>query len=828
MIFSGIRGRQRTSVLAVAVGLAGLFAVWYIVGRVSPAPKHTLRIGFEENPPVQVRAAGELSGLSVETVNEAARRAGIRLEWIETGTSSEEALRRSLVDLWPLMVNLPHRRKYIYFARPWMHSRYALLLREGTPAPDRDFQGRIAVFKLPLHVGLLHQQFPKAQALEIPESHGVLTQVCAGAAPAGFLEARVAQTELREGYLECASSKLRLQTIPDLRVEAGVASTFEAAGAADRIQHEIAGMFRDGTLAVLIARYSYFGLEDTWASYEQLKTEERWKWFTWLTGGLILAAGAPLWLANSLRQRKRVEAALRESERRFRMLANTAPVMIVESGPDGNATFFNKPWLDFTGRTAEQELGYGWIEDLHPDDRDRVRGEYAASLAGRGSCRLEYRLRRADGQYRYMTCSGVPRCEPGGEFVGYVATCLDLTEIRQAQEEASERQKLESLGVLAGGIAHDFNNLLGGALAYTELAQSKLGDGNSPDEELRHIREVASRGSEIVRQLMIFAGQERGTLEFLDVSSLVSEMLELLRVSISKHAVLKTELGAGLPPVRGNASQIRQLVMNLITNASEAIGDRDGVIRVLTEVVLVGSEGTPPGAANLRAGDYLRLEVSDNGCGMTPETQRKAFDPFFSTKFVGRGMGLAMVQRIVRELEGAVHVVSSPGNGTSMQILLPCAVAPASVNEVRVDADPHPAASPAPRRTILIVEDEQALLYAISKLLERRGFSVIQASNGTAALELIRKHQDRIDAMLLDATLPGASSREVLDEAERLRPELVAVLTSAYSRDTVAASFAGLTIADFVRKPFQIGDLVTLLGDRLSARCRAMPSGQER
>ena len=222
--------------------------------------------------------------------------------------------------------------------------------------------------------------------------------------------------------------------------------------------------------------------------------------------------------------------------------------------------------------------------------------------------------------------------------------------------------------MLAGGIAHDFNNLLGGTLALSELAQAKLAEGTAPFDELRSIGDVATRGSEIVRQLMIYAGNESGALEPVDVTSLVTEMLELLKVAVSKHAALKTSLAQGLPRVRANSAQIRQVVMNLVTNASEAIGDRDGVIRVTTGRLGVGSGSEPLEAVkNLPEGDYVWLEVSDTGCGMTPETQRRAFDPFFTTKFAGRGMGLAMVQRIVRGLGGVIHVVSSPGNGSSIR-----------------------------------------------------------------------------------------------------------------------------------------------------------------
>jgi PAS domain S-box-containing protein len=530
-------------------------------------------------------------------------------------------------------------------------------------------------------------------------------------------------------------------------------------------------------------------------------------------------------MASSLRQRKQAEVALRESEERFRNLANTAPVMIVASGQDGKATFFNKTWLDFTGRTMEQQLGYGWVDSVHPEDKEHTLARYSRSFHERGLCKIEYRLRRADGEYRYVICNGVPRFEPAGAFAGYIASCIDLTEIKSAQEEASARQNLESLGVLAGGIAHDFNNLLGGTLAFSELAQAKLSEGTAPEDELRQISATAVRGAEIVRQLMIFAGNESGTLEPVDVSSQVTGMIELLKVSISKHAVLTTRLGNGLPVVRGNAAQIRQVVMNLVINASEAIGDRDGTIRIATEHVSVGSGSDLWKSKNLRDGDYLRLEISDTGCGMTYETQRRAFEPFFTTKFAGRGMGLAVVQQIVHQLGGAIHVVSSAGQGTSIQMLLPCARETARPNGGDTKLEPVGEAPPQIGSTVLVVEDEALLQSAISKMLRRKGFVVVQATNGNAALEMVREAASQIDAMLLDVTLPGVSSREVFEEAGRLRPDLIVILTSAYSRENIESSFAGLRVEHFIRKPFPIENLVSLLQSTLSVRSFPSPVG---
>ncbi|HJZ99589.1 MAG TPA: ATP-binding protein, partial [Candidatus Solibacter sp.] len=591
------------------------------------------------------------------------------------------------------------------------------------------------------------------------------------------------------------------------------------AGAADQIQAKIENMFHDGSMAVLIGKYSYFGLDDTWASYQEIAAAERWRLLNWVGAGLVFVILLTVWMATSLRQRKRAEAALRESEGRFRSLANGAPVMIVASGPDGRATFFNKTWLDFTGRTVEEAVDYGWLETVHPDDRERTRTEFLKCIGAGKDCKLEYRLRRADEEFRHVVCSGVPRLDLEGRFAGYVASCLDLTDIKRAQEEALSRQNLESLGVLAGGIAHDFNNLLGGVIAYCELAEERIAEGSPVGDELRQINAAAVRGSEIVRQLMIYAGHEQPVRELVDVSLLIGEMLELLKVSISKHAVLRPSLGKDLPPVRGNPAQIRQVVMNLVTNASEALAEKDGVIRIVSERIHVDPVAGPPEAGSLPEGDYLRLEVSDTGCGMTPQTQSKVFDPFFTTKFAGRGMGLAVVQRIVRQLGGAINVVSAVGQGTSVHIALPCAATTAGMSTVASQLTmPSRESRPAGGSSILVVEDEPMLLAAVAKMLRQNGFAVMEAQDGSSALERIRT-ADRIDAMLLDVTLPGVSSREVFEEAGRRR-DLVTILTSAYAEQVVKDSFAGLAVDHFLRKPFQIEELLRLLGDLLAARER--------
>jgi PAS domain S-box-containing protein len=544
-----------------------------------------------------------------------------------------------------------------------------------------------------------------------------------------------------------------------------------------------------------------------------LSVRARWYQTWWFRGALLALLCALLWQLERLRQKKastarqslerivnRRTAELRESEERFRNMADTAPVMIWVAGADKLFTFFNKTWLDFTGRSLEQELGDGWTQGVYADDLGPFFEAFGAAFDAHRDFSIECRLRRADGAYRKVLWRGTPRFAPDGSFAGYIGSDIDITDLRRAQEEAFEKQRLDSLSALTGGIAHDFNNLLGNILAEAELAESELADGASPSEELRQIKSVSIRAAEIVRELMIYSGQDKATPEIVDVSRLVEEMLELLRVSITKHALLRTDLRKVLQPVLANASQIRQVVMNLIINASEAIGEKDGVITVRTSQV--------------PNGDCLSLEVSDTGRGMTDAEKARAFDPFFTTKFAGRGLGLAVVHGIVRAHGGAIRLSSTPGKGTTFEILLPCVPQPAQPPATAIlTAITGPSADA--QVTVLVVEDEDRLRLAVSKMLRKKGFYVMEAADGSAAIPRLQS-DSRIDLILLDATIPGISSPEVLEEARRVWPGIKVILTSAYSREMATAPFGARQLQGFIRKPFQLDSLVRLLGETMT------------
>jgi two-component system cell cycle sensor histidine kinase/response regulator CckA len=543
--------------------------------------------------------------------------------------------------------------------------------------------------------------------------------------------------------------------------------------------------------------------------HRMLSADGRILWFRDSLHPVAGAHGAPARLRGvmtDITESRRAQESLIESEERFRKIADAAPVLIWARDEQGQVTYVNKQALAYHGRSLEQLRGKGWMDLVHADDRERVRSAVTESVASQRDYQMEFRQLRADGEFRWMLSTAVPRFA-GSEYAGHIGTVVDITQLKHDQEQGLAAQKLESLGVLAGGVAHDFNNLLGSILADSELLLADLPEGSPAHEGINRINGVAIRAAEIVRELMTFAGQENPSFEPVDVSSLVREMLELLKVSISKRAVLSIELAEGLPPVLANASQLRQIVMNLITNASEALGQGSGVIAVSSDLVVIGPDVTE--RSDLTEGEYVRLKVSDTGCGMTREIQDKIFDPFFTTKFTGRGLGLAAVQGIVRSHRGAIQLTSAPGAGTRFEVLLP-----------RSQGVPEPLPVPPPEPvgrvasltgTVLMVDDEEMLRVAVSRMLRKKGFSVIEAGDGHTALDLFRAKAAEIGVILLDMTLPGLSGRKLFEELRRIRPDVRVILTTAYSKEMAANAVGSPQAWGFIRKPYHIADLITML-----------------
>jgi PAS domain S-box-containing protein len=511
------------------------------------------------------------------------------------------------------------------------------------------------------------------------------------------------------------------------------------------------------------------------------------------------------------------EGALRESEERFRRVFEEGPLGLALVDGDSRLFKVNSALCEMVGYPEAELTQKTFAEITHPDDV-QADVEFAEQLFKREIpfYRMHKRYVKKHGEIIWvnLTASIIPG--PDGKPLHGIGMVEDVTEIKRVQEEAFASQTLESVGTLAGGIAHDFNNLLGAVQAQAELGLAELGEGSSCEEELKAICEVATRGSEVVRQLMIYAGKENAAVGPVDLSKTVDEMLSLLKVSVTKRAAIEAHLDQNLPAICASAAQLRQIVMNLITNASDAIGDRDGVIRVITRRLSLKRGPAGSLSRTLPDGDYLQLEVSDTGRGMSPQAQAKVFDPFFTTKSAGRGLGLAVVHGIVHSLGGAIHLASEPDKGTTFQVLLPSAKTPAAAGGLLKSGEGQKAI-PSRRRTVLVVEDEEFLRQGVVKMLRKTGFEVFEAAEGSSAIKLLREDGAKIDVVLLDMTMPGAASHEIVAEAVKAKPDIKVILTSAYSQEMLSGSMSAPQIHNFIRKPFQFAELLKMLGSSLSS-----------
>ncbi len=385
------------------------------------------------------------------------------------------------------------------------------------------------------------------------------------------------------------------------------------------------------------------------------------------------------------------------------------------------------------------------------------------------------------------------------------------TERARLEQQVQQAQKLESLGVLAGGIAHDFNNLLMGVLGNASLALSRLAPESSVRGCLEAIETAATRAADLSKQMLAYSGRGRFVVKETDLSALVSEMADLLEASVSKKAALVYELEPGLRPIEADRAQMSQVLVNLVTNASEALGDQSGTVRV-------GTGQVHADAAYLRGayldedlpeGDYVYLEVADTGCGMDAETRQRIFEPFFTTKFTGRGLGLPAVLGIVRGHGGSIKVYSEPGQGTVVRVLLPTMVAAAEE-----EIEPPPARGLTAWHTeglVLVADDEPVVRQVTQLALEMAGLRVLAASDGQEAVERFEEHADEIRAVILDVTMPRLSGDEVFHVIRRMRPEVPVILSSGFGEQEATARLVGRGLAGFLQKPYVPSELLALL-----------------
>ena len=383
------------------------------------------------------------------------------------------------------------------------------------------------------------------------------------------------------------------------------------------------------------------------------------------------------------------------------------------------------------------------------------------------------------------------------------------------EKQVQHAEKLKSLGVLAGGIAHDFNNLLAAVIGFADLALEDLPAGAPARRHIEEVVTAGERAAELTRQMLAYSGKGRFESRVLDLHEVVAKLDSLMRAAVSKKAVLRYDLAEDLPAVEADASQIQQVLMNLVTNASDAIGKSDGVINVKTAVMaadrdyldqtcLLSQRGSDE---ELPAGDYVYLEVRDSGCGMDGDTIGRIFDPLFTTKFSGRGLGLSAVLGIVRGHGGAIRVLSEPRSGTTFRVLFPCSKKAAK----RSKRPPTTFSALSGHGTILVVDDEEDVRKMATRTLERHGFSVVTATDGRDAVEVFRSSGDMIDVVLLDLTMPHMDGEETSLALRRIRPDVKIIFSSGYHEQDAIQQLDGQQRAVFLQKPYRSKKLVELV-----------------
>ncbi len=507
---------------------------------------------------------------------------------------------------------------------------------------------------------------------------------------------------------------------------------------------------------------------------------------------------------QEITERKHAEEELHELSRYNRQLLDLSPDPVFVLDAAGTILDVNPAAQALTRAERSGLIGVDFAQRFA--DAARARQLWTDALA-RGTVRdAEIDLLAAPAaQPVPLLCNATALAAEDGSPRGVLVVARDISARKAAEAErfmtearVRETQKLESLGVLAGGIAHDFNNLLTGILGNASLAKLDLAADTPPYNCVEEIEKASLRAAELCRQMLAYSGKGRFVVQLLDLSELITEAGPLLELSTTKKAKLRFFLNKHLPLIQADVNQLRQVVINLVSNAAESIGDKDGLIRITTGAMRATREYLHHThlSPDLPEGNYVFVEVSDNGAGMPPEILQRIFEPFYTTKFTGRGLGLSAVLGIVRGHNGAIKVESEPGKGASFLVLFP-----AAEQTALLPAEPPPSA-PAVKR-ILVVDDEETVRSVMARMLRSFGYEAVVACNGQEAVEIFHAGRDNFRAVLLDLTMPELDGAETFREIHRLRPELPVVLMSGYSEQDAVAKFGAAGLAGFLQKPFQ-------------------------
>jgi len=622
---------------------------------------------------------------------------------------------------------------------------------------------------------------------------------------------RVAQRAGRIGSFEWLIKEDRVIWTPELEALYGLSEgTFEGSLndwrkrlVAEDAERVLAGV--DSCLARKQTEYAY--------EFRALRPDGTSRWLRGQAQFFYDQTGAPERMVGvniDIDAQKQAESDLRQQWHKFDTALSHTPDFTYTFDLQGRFSYANKALLSLWQKPYEEAIGKTFFELGYPPElADRLHRQIQQVIDTKEPLRDQTPFTGPTGEKREYEYIFVPVLAEGGQVEAVAGSTRDITERKQAEEQERERAeqlresaRLESLGVMAGGIAHDFNNLLTGILGNASLLIEGLHAGDQAIAS--EIMLAAERAADLTRQMLAFSGKGRFYVEVLDLNTLIQENLTLLRASLSRTVSIELDLDREPCFVEADRGQIQQVIMNLLLNASDAIGDRTGKVAIRTALTeRTVSRFSQHLQSIVPPGRYALLEVRDDGSGMPPETLKKIFDPFFTTKFTGRGLGLAAVLGIVKGHRGDIEVVSQPGIGTTFRILLP-------PSERAGTARRQPgvsAAAPATGQTVLIVDDEEVVRSTAAAALQSRGFQVITAVNGLEALDLVRAHPT-IALVILDLTMPVMTGEQALPLIKTIDPNMPIVLSSGFSEAEISRRFASSGIAAVLQKPYTVSAII--------------------
>lgn len=521
---------------------------------------------------------------------------------------------------------------------------------------------------------------------------------------------------------------------------------------------------------------------------------------------------------------RRAERSLADSEALFRSVWDNSLDAMRLTDETGRILAVNQAFCRLFQTTEAGAVGR-MVNELFHQEHDQSLQEYLSRFAPEAASRPIRLRRRLAGGTTIEIEATYSRFSLSNGTTRLLSVIRDATDaVRQEAERLDmekrllQSQRMESLGLMAGGVAHDFNNMLTGILGNTSLALMNLPNGSPIRDDLQRVEQICFQAAELCQQLLAYSGRGRFEVRAVRLNDLIGEMHHLLQVSIHKKIRLQLDLDPALPSADLDVPQIRQLILNLVINASEAIGDCEGTIRIGTSRFTADADALAgfQAAESAGPGAFIRLEVADSGAGIQPDDLQNIFDPFFSTKFTGRGLGLAAVQGIVRGHGGALRVESEPGRGATFTFLFPIGTQPAPSTPALQAAPESP--TPVPAARILVVDDEPTIRNLAARILGLRSHQVTLASEGSEALDVFRAGPEAFDCVLLDLTMPRMSGHEVMEAMRALNPRMPILIMSGYSEADIARKFHGISPTGFIQKPFNAAELTRQVELCLGAR----------